>query len=230
MKKLILILILFFLTGCSVEYTLTVNKDFTIEEQIKATETNRFFNMYEYSNKREVINFIFEPYFEEIDKNLYIYEIIDNDEVGGVLISRKFLSFQDYKNNTDSVKYLFKEIDYYEQGNIITLKALNFCRYNENDPERPAINKAEIIINSDFKVVEHNADKIKNNNYIWITDENIAKKEILISFDKTRRNNVINISEKIKINYSVALIILIVIGIFIFIIVVKIKEQQNNQI
>ncbi len=230
MRKIILFLVLIIFTGCSVEYNLIINKDLVVEEQIKATETNAFFNMYKFSDKSEVIGFIFEPYFEETDKSLYVYEMIDNNEMGGVLISRTFLSIQDYKDNTDAAKYLFEKINYDEHGKIITLKASNFYLYNEDDPERPAINNAKITINSIFKVVEHNADEVKNNDYIWNTNKNTEEKEIIISFDKTKQNNFININEEIKISYSVILIIILGIGIVIFVIFIKNKEQQNNQI
>ena len=51
------------------------------------------FKLYEYTNKIDVINFIFEPYLEEIDAYSYNYDIISNDEFGGMFIKENIHLF-----------------------------------------------------------------------------------------------------------------------------------------
>ena len=41
-KNVLFLLIIFILTGCSVKYTITINKDMSVNEKVEATEyTNR---------------------------------------------------------------------------------------------------------------------------------------------------------------------------------------------
>lgn len=232
MKKIVLVLLILLLTGCSIEYNLKINKDLTVEERIEAVEENDFFKLYEYTNKIDVINFIFEPYLEEIDAYSYNYDIISNDEFGGMFIKRKYSSLQDYINNVDSIYYLFENVDYSEYNNIVTLKTTGkFYNYNLDDPERPAIENAKIIIEPIFEVIESNADEVvKNSRYIWIINKNTLEKNITISFDKTKRIDVINISDKIKIDYTLLIIIVILLGFVILGLKLINQDKKNNKI
>jgi hypothetical protein len=84
------ILLSVILTGCSVQYHLEINEDFSVNETINATEDNSFFQMYEHTAKRDVIDFIFKPYLEEINISLYNYGIIDDNQKGGMSVRRQY--------------------------------------------------------------------------------------------------------------------------------------------
>ena len=61
MKKIILLIgIVFILTGCSVEYNLTIDKNLKAIEELEMTGTKDFFDIYYKNSKLSVVSMLLE--------------------------------------------------------------------------------------------------------------------------------------------------------------------------
>ena len=70
-KNLILLFIVFLLSGCTVDYQLTIDKDGKVSEDTRAMEDKEFFKEYSKSSIGRVVGFLIDPYSEELNKNNY---------------------------------------------------------------------------------------------------------------------------------------------------------------
>ena len=215
MKKILLLIIcLFCLTGCTLNYE--INFGYTmIEEHINATMDG---NIYEIASSIDGDGFYLEK------------EIVE----GNIPSIKGFKDFYKRKikvNNNSSVvdlDYIYK-YDEYENSYLLTRcfeKAYvkntddylyvslggNFKCFKEDD--------IQIKVSSMYDVVKHNANKVEDNYYIWdiklADDEN--KVEFYISKEITEKEN-----NKVS-GWKIVIIILFgIIGLFIFINKRKIK-------
>lgn len=215
MKKILLLIIcLFCLTGCTLNYE--INFGYTmIEEHINATMDG---NIYEIASSIDGDGFYLEK------------EIVE----GNIPSIKGFKDFYTrkikVKNNTSVVDldYIYK-YDEYENSYLLTrcfektyVKNTddylyvslggNFKCFKEDD--------IQIKVSSMYDVVKHNANKVEDNYYIWdiklADDEN--KVEFYISKEITEKEN-----NKVS-GWKIVIIILFgIIGLFIFINKRKIK-------
>lgn len=215
MKKILLLIIcLFCLTGCTLNYE--INFGYTmIEEHINATMDG---NIYEIASSIDGDGFYLEK------------EIVE----GNIPSIKGFKDFYKRKikvNNNSSVvdlDYIYK-YDEYENSYLLTrcfektyVKNTddylyvslggNFKCFKEDD--------IQIKVSSMYDVVKHNANKVEDNYYIWdiklADDEN--KVEFYISKEITEKEN-----NKVS-GWKIVIIILFgIIGLFIFINKRKIK-------
>jgi hypothetical protein len=126
---------------------------------------------------------------------------------------------------------MFEKLDYTEEGNIITLKtAGEFYQYNWDDPNRPAISNAMLVINSKYKIIDSNADEVKSNQHIWIINKDTTNKIIMVSIDKTKTTDAINITQTFKLRYIYIPYIILVMALIIVGIKVWKLNIENNTI
>jgi hypothetical protein len=213
MKKIIiLILTIFLLSGCSVEYNLEINND-NIRENIEigkfdASEIEDFeyltpyailndesqkFYVFDYSNK--ILNLSY-------DYNIQNYEM-----------SEAFNQCYDMSNFSYDEKYYY----------ILTsneFKCLSYMGYTTDE--------VKINIKSRYKVVESNADYVDNGVYTWIINEgNKDNKPINITIDY---NETIYKGNKLS-SFSVMLLVivsLLIVGMIVGIIFLC--GKKNNKI
>ena len=70
MKKIVLLLVIVFLiTGCSVKYNITINEDLTLVEEAKLTGTDDFFANYYKTTRKNVLKSIVEVYEDYLNEN-----------------------------------------------------------------------------------------------------------------------------------------------------------------
>ena len=93
-----------FLTGCTVEYKVKINKDFSIEESINAYGDNDFYKNYPLSSKNTVINFIISPHTDYLNENNYDYKNYLVSSGGGVDIYGEHTNIEDYLSNSKFYK------------------------------------------------------------------------------------------------------------------------------
>lgn len=172
-KKIILILSLLVLSGCTINYNLDYTEEGMIETitgnvtkaESEVKDSDSGLNIY--------YNLINEPQKVFIDsEELYNKNIIENKKDYEYNVTNK------YNNNLDKstiINYCFKEFniedeeDYYR----IHLGGKFYCLYAD---------KINVNISSDYAVISSNANKTKDNTYTWIlNDENDS---IDITFSK----------------------------------------------
>ena len=235
MKKIVILLIPFLLTGCvSAKYNLNIESDLSIKEEINISATKEYFNDFymdfpltmvkEAYNNTELMS--------PIKQNGYSYELKeDNVPYPSVFVSKKYETLTSYSTDTIFKGQLFQEIFVTEDNNLITLKTSDFTPYapddSDGDMNKFPISDCEITIKLPFIATENNADKYdaKTNTYTWVINKKTKDKEINITFDKTRIY-IYNLVFYISIGI---LFVLIGIGIY-FGLRIKNKNKYNNTI
>lgn len=224
--KLIAILgCLLLLSGCTVEYNLTIDKD-NMTENIKGIYANTKENQQLINTKKKSSQSAY--YDMDLEKTNY-YTITTGE---------------DKKNNLLDIRYQYV----YDSDNLQKSNALNYCVYKKTviktdkhiiintdgkincmykDVEK-VIDKLVINIKTDLKVVEQNADKHKGNTYTWIvTDDNFSNKPIHIKISLEKEKNIFEKMNATQIFIIVCCAILFIICIALFF---KKKIARNNSI
>ncbi len=212
------------MTGCSVDYTINIDKE-NAKEKIVA-----FFNNTTTNQKliEQITN----------NKTLAYYDN-DYNESKYYDISQS----KDKKNNSLALTYQYvypiKKLQYsnaigecfynksvIKDQNYITLNTSNGvdCIYRDGQKQ---IDKLTVHVNTDYKVVETNADKVKDNEYIWnITDQNFKNKSIYMKIDyKSIKKSSLSNHEKIIAYIMIFLFLIFIVGLILF----RMKQNKNYE-
>ncbi len=210
MKKIMILVLLFFVTGCSAEYNLEFH-DKILSETINISAFNE-------SITEEQIKNLIESYIPTDNENPPIYQVKQNHKEVQLFAKYNIQSYQ--KSKLLSQCYLAHNLidsgDYYD----LTTSETFTC----NPFDYMLIDELKIKIKTNHKVLSHNADLVEKNTYIWnITVENSQNKPIQIRFSKeTKEDN------KVLIILGITAIIAIIILMIVFI--VSIISKKNNKI
>ena len=225
-KNLILLFIVFLLSGCTVDYQLTIDKDGKVSEDTRAMEDKEFFKEYSKSSIGRVVGFLIDPYSEELNKNNYNTNTIINSDTGGANLSKQYDSVEDYSKNTKLVGQFSDKVIYKEDGSKVTLSVKGKLSDQEQNQDKFPIDSATIIIELPFEVTENNADKIVGRKYVWNLESG-KEKEIKIVYNKNKiaKDN----ENNIVIYVLIGAVVLIIIGI-IAVFNIKSKREEMNKI
>ena len=178
-KKIFFLISLIFLSGCTINYNLSIDKD-VLTEDISGTVTNDEI-MPEIEGKSDVNPKYYYLYLDDSalisDSNEKYTKNITDIENG-----KKFNFNYKYKNNYDKSKIInscfensnVKETDTYYS---IELSGEFYCLYSD---------KININVISNYVVLENNAKEVNGNKYSWVID------------DSSNVNIFLNISKEIK--------------------------------
>ena len=214
-KKIILILSLLVLSGCTVNYDLDYTEDGMIEtitgtvtkEEMKLNNEDSGLNIYYalVNNPQKI--------FIDSDE-LYEKNIIENKKDYEYSVSNK------YNNNLDKstiVNSCFKEFNIEDMDEYyrIHLGGKFYCLYAD---------KINVKVTSDTAVISSNADKVRDNTYTWVLDNENDSIDITFSknikyVEPTRKS-----SGTFKIVCFIILIILSIITYFLY------KKKNNSDI
>jgi len=226
MKKILLLLgCIFLITGCKVEYSLVINNDLTVEEEVNMTGTDEFFDNYYKSSKINVVNMVFNKNRQDIlNKNNYSFEIIDQYKPY-VLAKKKYNNIDDYAKNTIFYEQYFKDINISENNGVIAFKTGEFIPNNPDSLERYDIKTSSIKIKIPYKVIENNASSVdkETNTYIWYLGAETDDFSISFSYDSKE------IFAPQKNNNNIVFIILITIVIVGLIILYAVNKKNKNK-
>lgn len=216
MKKILLLVIpCLLLSGCTVNYNLKI-------------EDNKFIE----TIKGNVLNEELKTDKEQTDINLY-YELINFEQ--NSLISDETAKYKktisQNKNLVDknSIDYIFSYT--YNKETINDSRILNECfenfTFEEKDNKYYFIafgdfycnytKDININITTDYKVINHNANKIENNTYTWTINENNTENlELYITINKNQQSNALTSSWSIlKITSFITLMLTSAICLFV---------------
>lgn len=233
MKKILpLLLLCIFITGCTPDYELKVNK-YSIEDKATLNIKN---NDYE---KAILINELF-----QISNGEYTTD----QEIGTKVINRlrtsnlspgyKIDGFytKDIQNNKIELSYLYKN-DTFQNSYIFNTCFDDFYYNSTNDyyiingsgSFKCLINKkVKIAIKSDYLVIDSNADKVNGNTYIWnFNTKNNLDHELYIQISKKYK------APKNNNNNLIVIIAILISGILFYKFIIK-KEKitlnHNNDV
>lgn len=186
LKYLFLIILVLLFTGCTGDYNLKINRDLSVEEELKVSIDN-VDDSYERTYKL----------LEQLDISENDYEVVVDMDKVNITYKKKYSSFEDYYLDSNIYKILFKDIELSKDNTGMTLKAeSNFkldSKNNLNVVNAYDIDKLNINLNIPFDVNKSNADSVKDNIYTWTLNRNDTYKEISIdySYQNDRAQNII---------------------------------------
>lgn len=214
---LLLIGILFLCSGCTVNYTLSINEDLTVSESLNAMEGADFYSAYTNSSVQKVIGFILEPNLDYLNSNGYTVDQVLTSSEAGVKVTNEYANLEEYKTKSQLPNQFADDWTYIENGNEITLTITGaFSHDEQNQDGKYVVDEATINIVLPFKVVNHNADSFDEdtNTYTWNFNEDTEEREITITFNKTIEKPFNSIYIIIGIGIVVVLIIFLIISKF----------------
>lgn len=165
--KLLLVLLVFCLTGCDVTYNLTITDDEMIESALFWYDDSN-------ENKKIVDQYLkvnHQAYFDmdtSTTNNYNQKKITDDGKIGLNLEYKYNENYLEKSSLIDKCYYKKSVINSDDEINIYTDKKVN-CMYTDDVKQFDSLT---INIKTDLEVVENNADKVDGNTYTWVINEN----------------------------------------------------------
>ena len=216
-NKIIILLSLLLLTGCTVNYNLEINKD-TLNETITGTvtkeESSQDSNATGLSTVYSIINEDQKPVYNK--EELYQKELKESGNNINYTFKYNY-NIEDFVNSTIiNTCFENKEIEEIDNYYSIRLSGNFYCLYSK---------KINIAVTSNLKVASNNADKIKDNTYIWTIDKNTTDIELAVDKDTPYTKPIKRgISNTFKIVCFIILIILSLITYLLY------KKKNSSEI
>lgn len=229
MKKIILLIfICVFCFGCKARYELQINEDLTVNEDITGLETDTFYNQYYKSTKERVINFMMDTKREYLDNIGYSKKIVNEDNLTGSTVSKKFYSLEEYFEQSEAYTQFYENFDYKIKNGVVTIDLKDQLLRNNDSIERYVIDSCDVVITLPFKVKKSNADYVnkETNTYTWSLDAD-TQKNIYIKFDTKMGADLKDNSVSIISFGIVGIAVIVIIGIIYFI---YDKNKKSNEI
>ncbi len=216
MKRLLILLSILLLTGCSVNYNLEIDGDL-FKEEITGNIYKYEFDDISDINGDHNIYWLLHDRQTAIDDEDSFYEQNINEIGDNVEFNYKY----NYNNNYGASNILNKcfEKKIFEETNdlyIVHLYGNFYCQYAD---------EIEVNVSSKYVIFNHNADKVDNNIYTWILREN-DDADISLAISKNiepLRKNKKSIFSPYRIITFILLIVLIIVSLFIYI-----KRNRKN--
>lgn len=228
-KKIIFFSFILFLTGCSVNYKLTINKDSTINEKVVAKEnTNRMKSKTNLDEKQSV-TFLTNIY----NRNKSDFKTSTKSDGYNTEVTA-FLSYDSIEKYRDNFSTdIIKKVKVNRDGDIVTLTAKQSVKLDSNASRSLIYDDITVQIEVPFVVIDNNADQVNGNTYTWYIKKDKDIKTIRIKYkDKEIKNSIkINVKNKdINIKYEVIFSVVIVLSLGLIFIILNHKNKKNNRI
>lgn len=218
MKKIIVVsLLMIFLTGCSVEYKVEIVND-KVNDKLILSDINETILK---ENGYELIGNLSDGLvIDGIDKDF-------NKEKDN-FVSIGSYNFDEYNNELDRVENAMRAVSVRKEDEYIILEAFgNFNFFEANK----SLDKIKLIIRSNHKLAETNADEIDGYNYIWNIDR-FNYKDKIPSIKLYSDRYVFDYDGKLKkrIIEIVSIIAIILFVIFVVFSFINGKNKRANRI
>jgi len=223
-KLFFLICSIFLLSGCTLNYEISIDKNNVVNENVSIIETSAKLSTYTLDAEQYVQDSL--DIFKE-DEKYYSYSLStknDNDNYYG-MANRKYLDLENFKNNSIIVNEMFSEVIVNNNNGIITFEMNpkdNFEYFNKDTQNSALIDEVNIKIYVPYELIGSNNDTVENNVYIWNIKEDENLQKIYIKFDTNK-----------KLRTPIPRNVLIISGMIIFslglIISIYIKYKRNGR-
>lgn len=234
-KKILILLIIIVLTGCSANASVIVDEKGRVKEEVDVLIPSELI-----SNKKNriesYVNTAIASFKTVLERRGYSTSIINNPSGNsGAHVYNNFDNICQYAENTIFSQYLYKHIKCTEEDEYYELKSTTeHIKYCSDCNDWPAIENVNLKITLPVKAEESDADEISGNTYIWKYDEDTLDSKtfyLKINKEKLRKNEVkLKKQNKFK-NIGVRIAILVIIIIFVLIIFSKLyKKYKNNNL
>lgn len=221
MKKLLIFITCFFITGCTIKY------DIKIDDELKVTESaiiyggDELYDSYYKTSKNKVLAGILEDYQDSLNMNNYDFKLIKGVEPH-VDVKKKYDNVGDYLDNSKLFNNFFDKIDYQKNGNIIKIETEGFNPSEKDNQGRFYVEKLDISITSAYKVINNNATSIDEdtNTFHYVIDKDTNDFKILLEIDSSKKFN-----PYLKSIVIIISLLLLIIAVWIIIFINKKKRK-----
>lgn len=227
-KYLFILFVVIVLTGCSVDYKLTINEDLSINEEVIATEYTKVIEKKTNLEGEEAINYLYDMFRKELPNEKFYYDTINN--MTKATVTESYESFADFEESFSND--LFFPLTYKKEKNIVTLSTPQIMKLGNHYSRSLIYDEVSITLVVPFKVLENNADRVRGNEYTWNIEKDKDLRKIKIKFDTSRGKNGFSLNlkkKKIKINYGYVVTGVIVSIICLAILIITINNRKNNK-
>lgn len=196
MKKLIIVLALFFLTGCTAEYRLTLKQDMTVKERLWIKEYKGVLAANELKPEEYLQTKI--DIYDKTNLKLSKYTSFEDEITIGIKEQETYTSLTELFNNSEILnKYDFSyQINQEDDTtNLVIVINNDFNEYYGSSNEPLGLKNIDFVIELPFEVISTNADKKSRNQYFWSMDYLGDNKRLELRFkDNNLSNNYIIIA------------------------------------
>ena len=221
MKKWLLALILVLLTGCSVNYNVMINDDFSVNEKAIIQLDDDFYEQYYRTTRKNVLKELLDGYSSILNENNYTYNISD-DKNPFIALEKKHANVEDFVNNSILFNDYFDKINYNKNDSKLEINTEGFNPNDSDNPDRFNISELSIIIKPSFKITKHNAKEFneEENSLTYVLNNEDDNFNILLELDINKRFNPLGKGTK----YMIIFVGLAIVA-WIFVIV---KSRKNK--
>jgi len=221
LKFIILFFCIFLLSGCSVEYNLTIDES-TMEEDInaifdKATES-------EIANRMERVRRT--SYYNLDTRENEYYNFKKREDENNIILNYNYIYTSNnlYKSEAASRCYYKRIVNVTDDYITIDTDEQVACLYKDGEKQ---IDNITVNIKTNLPVVSNNADNVTSNTYTWyINDDNYTNKPISIKIEKQEAGEPFDIE---SISVLIVVIVFLILCIIIYLIM-RVKHKKNNKI
>ena len=231
-KRIVLILFLvIMISGCSVDYSLKINKDLSINEKITASENTDRMKSRTNLDVNQSVRYLYNIYKRE-DMNDDSYSIISKDSNTAVTVNNSYKSIKEYSDKFDND--IFKQKNNYKDKKNVVIELDQTDLIDSKSTNRYVYDKINITIEVPFEVKESNADSVKGNRYTWYVSKDTKElKKIYIKFDGERVKNTVSFkffsNNSVSVGYGYIVIGVIGLAIIIALLVINYNNKKNNK-
>lgn len=227
-KRIIILFIVILLSGCSVEYNLTINNDLSVNEKVIAKEYTQRMNANTGLNTDQSVSYLYEMFDREGIKSK-ISSNTDNQSTTAT-VTASHNSLEDYAENFTSD--VIEKVNYSVNENSITLKFNQSEILSSTSSKSLIYDNIKINVIVPFKVTDHNAKSVNRDKYTWEINKDQDLQEMKITFDKNdlKYGKRVSIGDKtydIKYSYVILTVFLLIIAIIVGIVFVNNKKHNK---
>ncbi len=237
MKKILIVLILLFcLTGCTVDYHLKIDSHKrVVEDSIFSVITKDVED--ETLNSEEFLKEKKDSYMPTLEEKQYTFKFFKNKNVIGGKIHKKYDSLEDY-TQSDLYKMIFTSAKINDNKNTYTFESDGyyydgiFTSLVEEENHLMDIQKINIKIQFHNKVIQSNADIVdkKNNLYTWVITRSDHTKKISFQLSSQKRYDIILTEFLNQYKWLLLLIGGLLISLIIGYFIIKEQIKRKNRI
>lgn len=233
-KKILILLIIIVLTGCSANASVTVDEKGRVKEEVDVLIPSELI-----SNKKDriesYVNTAISSFKPVLKRRGYSTSIINNPSgKSGAHVYNSFDNICKYAENTIFSQYLYNNIKCTEEDEYYELKSTtDHIKYCSDCNDWPAIENVNLKITLPVKAEESDADEISGNTYVWKYDEHTEDGKtfyLKISKEKLKKSekNLKNQTNFKNITFIVIIIVVIIVSALVIFSKLYKKYKNNN--
>jgi hypothetical protein len=188
-KLFFLVCSIFLLSGCTLNYKISIDKNDIVNENISLTETIKMLGTYTLNVEQYVQDSL--DIFKE-DEKYFSYSLYTDNDANNYygIANRKYLDLENFKNNSIIVSEMFNEVTVDKNNGVITFEMNpkdSFEYFKEDTQNIALIDEVNIKIYVPYEVVSSNKDKVEDNVYIWNIKKGENLQKVYIKFDTNKK-------------------------------------------